>query len=383
MPPSLPTLPAELILEVLSYLRHSDVESVAKTFNSCLTPACLHLIEYRIAARRNTKRMISLFKEPKCQGYYEFSQARCYNEMGLEQEWGPFFRLDNSLKDYDEPFQEVLDFDGSLGWLKPHEYDEALHNMMIGQHEWKRIEEAADRLDLKPPKAFITFMRGPRSWFRVRGGEFKVPDKIFKYVEAVKLSSEDKAASADGRGESSAMENLPNGNSPQNPVDTVAGYILKFFESQGGSDHYSLYLDASEGSSGPGHCVICSVPDPSTSYMHPILKDSMTAEEIQYYTREQNTLGIDEEIKQTNSEVTTELIDNKVNAWVNELKEEFGAIFITTSGLWADMVNTSFEEWIAQVYFDQLCCYAEDQRPEKIPACYRQRLIDMAASNPR
>ncbi|KAJ4265547.1 hypothetical protein NW762_004836 [Fusarium torreyae] len=62
---SLLSLPLELIPEIAGYLITSDVESLVRTFSKRLYQLCIPRLAKKIVARKNAKRMIEIFGQPR------------------------------------------------------------------------------------------------------------------------------------------------------------------------------------------------------------------------------------------------------------------------------------------------------------------------------
>jgi hypothetical protein len=80
---TLPTLPKELLLQILSFLPLPDIESVAQTYNYQITPACLPSLTPLFARRRHIKAMTTQFGSFKFTSVFNFTrmveQATTYN----------------------------------------------------------------------------------------------------------------------------------------------------------------------------------------------------------------------------------------------------------------------------------------------------------------
>jgi hypothetical protein len=58
------SMPNEILLSITRSLRNHDIESLAQTFNSKITPICLSLLGEWLLTTRNERKMIGLFSAP-------------------------------------------------------------------------------------------------------------------------------------------------------------------------------------------------------------------------------------------------------------------------------------------------------------------------------
>lgn len=377
------TIPPEILRKIFLNLHGSDIENVSKTFNKYLTAVCQPLIEYRVAARRNTKRMISFFGKPRGDAYALIDLPETYEKAGLEREWGPYSGPIEPQEEIPEPCKDFLNLDGSLYWLKPWQDAMGTVDSSNQKPEMKRITAAADRLGLKLPEAFVSFMQDDRRWAWIeRWTEFDLPDTMLKKVKILKPSYEPDHVPKDNRdiARGDWKDFLPYSDEHATADDVIDGYILRFMkcrESQSTSLYWSLYLDKGDDTSGPGHCVVSSWSDPAAYYIGTDPEYRMTPSERSECFAGRPSSEIDEEIKCGNREVTTRFRNTKVTVRINEVEEELGIWPLRSDGMAAFMLTTSFEELLAQHYFYSLGLDAKNLPADQMPEPFRQHLIDV------
>ena len=136
---NLDSLPAELFLEIISHLKIVDVDRLAKTFNKRIGALCGNRLAPHIAARRNARRMISLFGLPR------------YRPLDIHDS---IFFLDH----YE------LCLDGSLSWMDrcipelPHSKSDQTKDE-VDAANMAIVKNKFDRLGLQLPQAFLRYMQ--------------------------------------------------------------------------------------------------------------------------------------------------------------------------------------------------------------------------------
>ena len=251
----LTSLPTELVLIIVSFLRAFEVERLAQTLNKELYAICSPLIASRVAARRSTKRMRSLFGTGR-----EFSTHMdwgCYSWLGLEAKYGPF--AENLT-----PNLDFLDLNGDLSWLGPEapfEFDDEVVSGTIipywaDRALWERILDElasqAKRVGVELPRCLTTLVRSEQLLRLVR----------YYWVEMDPADL--------------TLLKCPASISGNNSRD----YILHLFQCING-DCWGLYLEAGHEK---GHCVVQSygnAPYPNLPYPH-----SESTEELNHITQD-------------------------------------------------------------------------------------------------
>ena len=238
-----------------------------------------------------------------------------------------------------------------------------------------RIEHAAERLDLRLPKAFHPFFEDDRFRFRINSSdEFGLPDTMLKKIKVIPRGRKGE----NGARRPSGTEGRSTGNDerPGNE-DAVTGYIIKFLEDQQGSGPFiHLYLDAGDSTSGPGHCGLSSSFDPNVYYIGGSEERSMTGPQVDERIKGRQSAEIDEEIKKHGREIETCVGADKVKIKVNELEQELG-VWPADGGLDANLETTDFEEFLAKNYFNGLSIAVAEAKDGKIPKPFKQHLIDV------
>jgi hypothetical protein len=156
-------LPNETLCHIISYLRAPDVERLARTLNSVLTPLCLPFLESRIARARNERRMTAIFGDTQALNEQGSSES-IYKHHNLTQKYGtfchPHLKPGNGFKIWD-----YLNLGSGLVWLQP--VDEKISRAMEVHHgtepaadekTMRKFVYATSQLELTLPKGFVHFM---------------------------------------------------------------------------------------------------------------------------------------------------------------------------------------------------------------------------------
>ena len=85
---SLDTIPLELLFLILGYLPAIDIDNLAQTLSTRITPACLPLIKRWQQQRRSRKRMLELF--PYKKHWQDYRPKQLYRSLKMSRDWGPF-----------------------------------------------------------------------------------------------------------------------------------------------------------------------------------------------------------------------------------------------------------------------------------------------------
>ncbi|MCJ1326704.1 hypothetical protein MMC10_003369 [Thelotrema lepadinum] len=274
---SLQKLPAELLLQIISYLPAVTIERFAKTFNKRLTYLCLPLLKDRLAAKHNAKQMATQF------GYepppHDAKDAVFRNiadiwshYRGLKRKWGPLSFPPPFTKRNPFPCLDFLDLRGEFDWLAPIEdlIDENCQpfehcrNIMSAE-DAATLKTQAQQLGLQFPKGFFDFMRTMEEDYHVRspgGCYFEVPKgglrKVRYQLPTPRVEGTQDVAS--GAPPSAPADDTSQPLTPQQP-SFVDGYVLRFYADQQGCYYWHLFLAAS----GAGHCVLGSDSDGDVS----------------------------------------------------------------------------------------------------------------------
>jgi hypothetical protein len=124
LPPNQPVMPSqcpmlrlapETLYHILSYLLPFEIEHVARTLNTTLTPLCVPLLQKRCAVVRNARRMTSYFGALPPLPSDLFEQV--YNAAGLASK-GTFAALDLPAERRFIAL-DAFDLDDDLRWLVP------------------------------------------------------------------------------------------------------------------------------------------------------------------------------------------------------------------------------------------------------------------------
>ena len=354
----LQTLPTELILNILSYLRPQTIERLAKTFNKRLIPICLPLLEDRIATQRNANRMIATFlHEPETDGWdaaLKRNICGIWDHFRLERKWGSAQPLPSTEK---EPFTNLdfLNLRGKFNWLAdwselkeedcvPFEH----YRNFMSEEQVAQLKTQAEKLGLEFPKGFFDFMRiveeechvtiCGNAYFNVKstGGLKKVRYRRRK-------SSKTGEQIAQGKGDKGVNEGAQH---QQNELEEMAdGYLLRFYMDQQGCYYWSLFLDAgpdnqnqtSQNQDGtiattfrPGHCVIGSPGDPASG------------------------TSDDEDVRYSPTKLTP-------------LERELGIGIADLDPDDIELQGTSFEEFVARTYFEMMCVLFDPKEGSRLP----------------
>ena len=237
------TLPPELHLHILSYLRPFEIERLAQTFNKKLYVLCSPVLPLRLAARRNRQRLYNLFgnnennTRPKRKAWRISNAAmteKDYRKYGLEAKYGPFAQTSPPHLDY-------LDLNGDLSWLGPPDreagkllkYYENLSrkDMIDHNHNYPNIAATLERTGIALPSCFRDFICNTQLIYLMQ--------TIYVDVGAWKPNLRRCAR--------------------YTSKDPAGGYVLPFGFYFATGLIWFLYLDRQ------GHCVFSSSEDPSDS----------------------------------------------------------------------------------------------------------------------
>jgi hypothetical protein len=157
------SLPTEMISRILSYLRPSEIERVARTYNKTVTEICLPLLRGRAATARNARKMVTLFGAPH--GVNHFGPlVMNYALAGLSLEWGPF-SAPALPPERQYTALEYLNLCGDLHWLAP--LDRYIAKKIrvrkanypeTSREEMDKLQNASDKLGLRLPACFSRIM---------------------------------------------------------------------------------------------------------------------------------------------------------------------------------------------------------------------------------
>ena len=236
MPPSLPTLSTEIILVILSYLQGADIERLAQTLNRHLTPICLPFVVYRVACRRNAKRMRLLFGE----------------EISYVQRW------EENEPEIHEPLIHSMEFDGTLQWLIDAPEDRRSISVKAEQDHREisskylaNLRPVLDGLGLQLPESFKRLVQDCRLQHKVvtlNDNYWRFPRKANGLPMIWKVPPELYAVTAYNQ---AAVKEEKKGE------DVQRGYLYPFgWDQQCEYVYTSLYLDPGDEEHPPGHCVL-------------------------------------------------------------------------------------------------------------------------------
>ena len=320
-------MPTELITQVLSHLPVSSIECLAKTFDKRILAICLPFIQERIETRRNAKRMLATFPFRPSNEWWAttnriVSDLWAYGK--LDRKWGPFQSWESTKEN---PFPDVeflMDRRGEFDWLgdwdelEDKECQPFMHRREpMTREQETMLKDQAEKLGLEFPKGFFKFIRiveeechvqiGGNDYFQTpKGGLMK-----FQYPRQ-KLS-------ADLHDIGEASEELQHERS-----EPWEGYFLPFYTEAQGLCHWYLFLDAGSRDknnvtiSRPGHCVLIS---PGVN----LCEEDLTP-----------------------------------------LERELGISMIDESEDW-ELADTSFEEFVARTYFDNMASFFRLEKGRRLP----------------
>lgn len=151
---SLSSLPTEVIIHITTFLFSDEIDVLAQTLNSSITPACLSLLGAWTPKARNARRMTALFGCPA--SWVNSSVQRIFpTSLGVYSppQDDPVLRL---------RIHQLLDFSETLHWL-PCETPDDLSTSAPGCLGWcavnaAKLERAQQHLGFKVEPAFTLFM---------------------------------------------------------------------------------------------------------------------------------------------------------------------------------------------------------------------------------
>jgi hypothetical protein len=157
------SLPTETISRILAYLRPSEIERVARTYNKTVTEICLPLLRGRVATARNLRKMVALFGTPdrlNLSGQLE----KTYASAGLSLEWGPF-SAPALPPERQYTTLEYLNLCGDLHWIAPLDRYTAKKSRArkanypeTSREQMDKLQNASDKLGLRLPACFSRIM---------------------------------------------------------------------------------------------------------------------------------------------------------------------------------------------------------------------------------
>jgi hypothetical protein len=153
-------LPDELLTHIISFLRSHDIDCLARTLNTRITPICLSFLNDWLAYMRNERRMVTSFGSPRT-----FDQDDIFEEM--------FNRRQTELGSLsfsappEEPVTRLralgyLNLNGDLRWLQKHDiysdYDWGRTHGALPAKSLTLFENTCKQLGLTLPNGFATFI---------------------------------------------------------------------------------------------------------------------------------------------------------------------------------------------------------------------------------
>lgn len=339
---ALEDLPTELILKILSNLRTGTIERLAKTYNKRLVAICQPFLKYRIAQRRNAKRMIALIP-PRLDWIggddcLNGNIQKLWSHFQLENEWGP---ISPAPRTEQKPFHslEFLNLRGRYTWMLDLEWldEENLspfehYRARMTEEQIARLKDQAEKLGLEFPKGFFDFMETvEEDWHVSMSGacsHFHIPESSLMKVKYYLSDPPSRAKEQSGEGNDGEEVE-------QEPQHLVEGYVLQVHEDQQGCGCWSLFLDAGPRDDNgkiigpPGHCVLGG---PCRPYYGP----------HNNYNKE-----FENDLTPLERELGIQMTSNDPDDWTLEAP--------------------SFEEWAVQMYFESLSVLFDPKKESKLP----------------
>jgi hypothetical protein len=220
------SLPLEIILHITVYLRTHDIESLAQTFNSAITPVCLDVLSSWLVMARNERTMIALFNTNSTS--YDRNEGM---KKTFDREQGKLgvFSPPPEMPASQLRLLEYLDLSGQFDWLQHSEH--LFHERLwlppptepaVTTEQMAALQTATQRLGLVLPSEFAVFMTSLHLQRRFRRRRQAICTEVFSLEPLFKVSSK-------------KYITLSSGNKA-----TINGYMCKFLEEDWSNDQLGL-----------------------------------------------------------------------------------------------------------------------------------------------
>jgi hypothetical protein len=157
-------LPNEILCHITSFLNNDEIQSLAQTFNTQITPICLTILYEWLCALRNERKMVTIFGKPTINAENQQACMLLYQESEPEDTNGPSITPHIEAIGAQLCLLEFLQLNGDLRWVRPLDPNMLSKISVVQDHpavtreQMTNLEGVCQEMGFTLPKGYADFM---------------------------------------------------------------------------------------------------------------------------------------------------------------------------------------------------------------------------------